>query len=84
MGELHWGISMRAPWPDDTVAPVRPPRLASWVVAVSSCVAFGLLSLHLGQDLNWDLKNYHYYNGCTNNYNHNIRGLWWHRKLPQD
>ena len=23
----------------------------------------GLVSLHLGQDLNWDLQNYHYYNG---------------------
>ncbi|HAW51441.1 MAG TPA: hypothetical protein DCX54_03790 [Flavobacteriales bacterium] len=25
-------------------------------------VSFGLLSLYLGKDINWDLKNYHYYN----------------------
>src|SRR6201996_4670806 len=24
--------------------------------------AFGLLAIHLGQDANWDLRNYHFYN----------------------
>jgi len=26
-------------------------------------MAFGILSLALGKDMNWDLRNYHYYNG---------------------
>src|SRR4051812_28066674 len=33
-------------------------RLAMWLVPV----LFGLLSVFLGQDDNWDLKNYHWYN----------------------
>jgi len=32
-------------------------------LVVISLVGFGLLSVALGQDANWDLKNYHYYNG---------------------
>lgn len=36
----------------------RAPFLAAWIVPV----LFGLLSVCLGQDDNWDLKNYHWYN----------------------
>lgn len=27
-----------------------------------SCLFFGFLSIYLGQDVNWDLRNYHFYN----------------------
>ena len=36
----------------------RALRMAVWLVPL----LFGLISLALGQDDNWDLKNYHYYN----------------------
>jgi hypothetical protein len=36
----------------------RAARIAVWLVPL----LFGLLSLGLGQDANWDLKNYHWYN----------------------
>lgn len=43
-----------------------PPRSAYRLIAFAACVlapaAFGLLALALGQDANWDLRNYHYYN----------------------
>ncbi|MDP9195674.1 MAG: hypothetical protein M3O22_02725, partial [Pseudomonadota bacterium] len=32
-------------------------------VAAGFPLAFGILALVLGQDANWDLKNYHWYNG---------------------
>jgi hypothetical protein len=35
----------------------------SWVlVYIIISLAAGILSLYLGRDINWDLKNYHYYN----------------------
>lgn len=45
--------------------------VTSWVSRVSCettififlAVLFGCFSLYLGQDINWDLLNYHYYNG---------------------
>lgn len=36
----------------------RAPGIAAWVVPV----LFGLVSVFLGQDENWDLRNYHWYN----------------------
>lgn len=29
---------------------------------IAACVLFGILSVMLGQDANWDLRNYHLYN----------------------
>jgi hypothetical protein len=38
-------------------------RRAAWPLAFAACVvAAGAASLLLGQDANWDLRNYHYYN----------------------
>ena len=39
----------------------RPERLA-WLLCSLVPFAFGGLALALGQDANWDLKNYHWYN----------------------
>ena len=36
----------------------QAPRRAVWIVPL----VFGLLSVGLGQDQNWDLRNYHWYN----------------------
>lgn len=36
----------------------RAPAIAAWTIPV----LFGLLSVCLGQDRNWDLRNYHWYN----------------------
>lgn len=33
-----------------------------WVAFAAGPLAFGLLALWIGQDMNWDLRNYHYYN----------------------
>jgi hypothetical protein len=33
-----------------------------WVVFLAAPIAFGVWSLLLGQDVNWDLRNYHWYN----------------------
>lgn len=43
-----------------TAALARPgaPVAAAWIVPV----LFGLVSVYLGQDENWDLRNYHWYN----------------------
>lgn len=35
------------------------------LVPILSFIAFGFISIYLGQDLNWDLLNYHYYNGYS-------------------
>jgi hypothetical protein len=32
------------------------------ILAIAAPVAFGLVSLALGRDVNWDLRNYHWYN----------------------
>jgi hypothetical protein len=34
-----------------------------WAVVLGSPLAFGVWSLLAGQDTNWDLRNYHWYNG---------------------
>ncbi|MDD5585392.1 MAG: hypothetical protein PHY92_00355 [Alphaproteobacteria bacterium] len=39
----------------------RARRLAIVILALAP-LAFGLLALYLGQDANWDLRNYHWYN----------------------
>lgn len=38
------------------------PLLWNAIVLLSFVIAAGWYSLHRGQDVNWDLKNYHYYN----------------------
>lgn len=38
-------------------------RTLAVVILVLAPIAFGLLALGLGQDANWDLRNYHWYNG---------------------
>ncbi|HJQ58662.1 MAG TPA: hypothetical protein VJ890_17265 [Vineibacter sp.] len=42
-------------------ATVRPGP-ALWIAAVVGPIAYGLLSVVMGQDNNWDLLNYHFYN----------------------
>ncbi|MCU1350702.1 MAG: hypothetical protein JWO56_3732, partial [Acidobacteria bacterium] len=38
-------------------------RAVGWPLALAACIlAAGGASLALGQDANWDLRNYHYYN----------------------
>ena len=39
----------------------RARRMALWILCLAP-FPFGLLALALGQDANWDLRNYHYYN----------------------
>lgn len=36
---------------------------ASWIVLLAAMVGSAWFSTHLGQDINWDLFNYHIYNG---------------------
>lgn len=36
---------------------------AVWSLTALACIGFGLAALALGMDANWDLRNYHYYNG---------------------
>ncbi len=51
----------------DQTLPFLPPKnnrargLAIALLCLAP-IAFGLLALYLGQDANWDLRNYHYYN----------------------
>ncbi|MDX2143238.1 MAG: hypothetical protein SFV19_07780, partial [Rhodospirillaceae bacterium] len=45
----------------DESYPERDLRIGLWACIVVP-LAFGMLSLALGQDANWDLKNYHWYN----------------------
>lgn len=37
-------------------------KYALWLIILLIPLIFGLLAVHLGKDINWDLKNYHYYN----------------------
>jgi hypothetical protein len=39
-----------------------PAERLGLVAALALAPAFGLVALALGQDVNWDLRNYHYYN----------------------
>jgi len=50
-----------AAWLDRRTAFLNGGR-AAFVAAVLVPVLFGLYSLYLGQDANWDLQNYHWYN----------------------
>ena len=38
------------------------PRVVLVLLALAAPIAFGLVSIALGQDANWDLRNYHRYN----------------------
>ncbi len=40
----------------------HPARLWAWALLLLAPIAFGFLAVALGQDANWDLRNYHYYN----------------------
>ncbi|HEU0118427.1 MAG TPA: hypothetical protein VFR09_07315, partial [Alphaproteobacteria bacterium] len=44
--------------------PPSPPRIRrlALTILVLAPFFFGLLALYLGQDANWDLRNYHWYN----------------------
>jgi len=46
-----------------TRSPEASARRASTLILVLGPLAYGLLSLTLGQDANWDLRNYHWYAG---------------------
>jgi hypothetical protein len=48
-------------WLDRRTAFLRGPRVAL-VAGIVVPLLFGLFSLYLGQDKNWDLQNYHWYN----------------------
>ena len=52
------GLEVRFQRHSAVLAHPRAPGMAVWLVPV----LFGLLSIGLGQDDNWDLKNYHWYN----------------------
>jgi hypothetical protein len=54
-------IAAMEAWFGRRTAALDHPR-APLIVAVVTPVLFGLLSLLLGQDDNWDMKNYHWYN----------------------
>src|SRR4051812_4700092 len=43
-------------------APERAARRIAILASVIAPLAFGVLALALGQDANWDLRNYHWYN----------------------
>jgi hypothetical protein len=42
---------------DNRIAPKHGP----WLLTLAACFACGMAALVLGQDANWDLRNYHYY-----------------------
>lgn len=42
--------------------PSANSRLAAWFILIAVPLGLGLYSLSLGQDTNWDLQNYHWYN----------------------
>jgi len=44
---------------EDNMRLLRPVR---WTVFIAAPLIFGVWSLALGQDANWDLRNYHWYN----------------------
>lgn len=41
---------------------ITPTPSLDWLLWLLGPLCFGLLALTLGQDANWDLRNYHYYN----------------------
>jgi hypothetical protein len=49
----------------------RDPRFADAALLAACVVVAGVTSLLLGQDVNWDLQNYHYYNPWA----------WWHGRI---
>lgn len=59
-------------WADHRFAFRRPANVVAAMTAVA--LLGGLVALCLGQDANWDLRNYHVYNGYA----------WWHGRLTQD
>jgi hypothetical protein len=61
MRALRHGIAALEAWFGRRTAALGHPR-APLVAAVLVPVLFGVLALLLGQDDNWDLKNYHLYN----------------------
>ena len=38
-------------------------RFSSWAGVAAATILFGLISVWMGQDIGWDVKNYHLYNG---------------------
>lgn len=57
--------------------PSKGDRARTWALALLCLapVAFGLLALALGQDANWDLRNYHYYNAYAFLHNRTAQDL---------
>ena len=37
-------------------------RISGWIIIILIPVFLGFLSINLGRDINWDFRNYHYYN----------------------
>lgn len=47
---------------DKMISNINKQKLFSLFILICFCLISGLASLHLGQDINWDLRNYHFYN----------------------
>ncbi len=64
----------------DSPDPYYAAATNKWVsvgMLVGSIVVFALLSIAMGQDVNWDLRNYHFYNGYAA-----VTGTWSQNYLP--
>ncbi|OGP75674.1 MAG: hypothetical protein A2V86_15350 [Deltaproteobacteria bacterium RBG_16_49_23] len=49
----------------DSATQTRISFLHSLILLIFAFLFFGAVSVYLGQDANWDLKNYHYYNAYS-------------------
>src|SRR5918994_883963 len=49
----------------DTRLQCHAARIAAWAICLAVPLGCVLLNLVLGQDANWDLRNYHWYNAYS-------------------
>jgi Glycosyltransferase family 87 len=69
-------MQILSPRADRQTSTMFPIRHCGYLIAAAAMAVFVTAALLLGQDMNWDLRNYHYYDGWAVFHENASRNLW--------